>query len=171
MKINSKHYTLLMFSIASIVITIFAYIYIYNKTITQANNYVEANSEVMKEDGRRNSEKELLKTHEATELSRARVLNFLVPEDKIVSFIETVEKVGTDSNTDLELSSITNDEKEIKARVSVKGNWSSIMTSLILLENLPYSSYISNIKLDISSDSKTQWIMTLDLRASLIKNK
>jgi len=171
MKINSKHYTLLMFSIASIVITMFAYVFIYNKTITQADHYVEANSEVLKEGSKRNSEQELIKIHESTKLDRDRLLNFLVPEDKIVNFIESVEKVGEYSNTELELSSITTEGDKVKTKVSVKGGWSSVMTALVLLENLPYSSYISNVKIDNSTDTKVRWIMSLDLEAILIKNK
>jgi hypothetical protein len=171
MKINSKHYTLLMFSIASIVITIFAYVFIYNKTITQADHYVEANSEVLKEGSKRNSEQELIKIHESTKLDRDRLLNFLVPEDKIVNFIESVEKVGEYSNTELELSSITTEGDKVKTKVNVKGGWSSVMTALVLLENLPYSSYISNVKIDSSTDTKVRWTMSLDLEAILIKNK
>ena len=93
--------------------------------------------------------------------------------------IEMVEKIGEYSNTDLELSTISNDKDSIKAKVNAKGSWAGVMKALILLENLQVSSSISNISLNTSlgldggvlksgekkSTNQNIWNLSLDIQA------
>lgn len=172
MKINPRHYILIVFAILSILATGFAYFFIYQKAISQADQYVQVNKEIENEDTKKHNDQDLIKIYNSTKDSREKILTYLVKEDKVVNFIETLEKVGTDSNTKLELSSINNDSGIIKVNVSVKGSWSNVMTSLVLVENLPLSLYIKDVKLNSVSDLEKKgrsWELTFSAEAISIK--
>ncbi|MDO8430677.1 MAG: hypothetical protein Q7S72_01660 [Candidatus Taylorbacteria bacterium] len=174
MKIGQRHYILIILAIASIATTIYGYIFIYRKTITQAEHYVHANKEFENEDIKKQSGEELLKIYNSSKESRARLKTFFVDSDKIVDFIEMVENVGVGSNTKLEISSITNDENKVVAKIGARGSWSGVITTLSLLENLPLSVSLSNIKLNTTSDSDKEaheWNLSLDIEAIIIKSK
>jgi hypothetical protein len=150
-----------------------AYFLIRNQTIVQAIHYVNANKEIANEDIVKQKEQELQKIHRDTDDERASLLGRLIKEDKAVYFIEMVEKVGVESSTKLELGSITtSDTGTLKANVTVSGSWQNVMTALVLLENLPISSKISNIDLSASGGSGKEvksWILNLTIEALTIK--
>ncbi len=181
MKTNHRHYILILFAVACLVVSIFVYLFVYKKTIGIAQNYSKLTNEMNSEDGRKRYEEELVKVYDNTEGSRQKIYSIIANEDKIVSFIETVEKIGDYTNTDFELSSISNDKGNIKAKVKVEGNWANIMRALSLIENLPISSKISNIALSTSqglesdllksksSNVSSKWKLNLDIEAITIK--
>ena len=173
MKMNHRHYVLIVFALISIVVVSMAYFLIRNQTIVQAIHYVNANKEIANEDIVKQKEQELQKIHRDTDDERASLLGRLIKEDKAVYFIEMVEKVGVESSTKLELGSITtSDTGTLKANVTVSGSWQNVMTALVLLENLPISSKISNIDLSASGGSGKEvksWILNLTIEALTIK--
>lgn len=174
MKINPRHYTLILFAIMTVVASVFSYVFLYKKTVAQAEHYARATQEVSNESSKKQHEQELIKIHNETIAGRAKISSFLIAEDTAVYFIETVEKVGTDSQTDLQLSSISSDDTSIKAKVDVKGTWSGVMSALMLFENIPLSIVLNDIRLvtsgDLeSSDKKTSkahtWHLSLIIEA------
>ena len=171
MKINSRHYVLIMISLLCVIIVSYGYYYIYNMAIIQAGNHQNIVSEIKNEDSRSLNTQNLLKVYNATKESRDKLSSYFVNKDKIVNFIEMVEGVGDNSNTELELSSISNDENIIRAKIQVKGSWSGVMTALIMIENLPLSMSINNVRLDSSGDlSKNHgWNMNLDIEGLINK--
>ena len=95
-----------------------------------------------------------------------------------MGFIERVEKVGEDSKTELELSSIESLEGEVKAKIEVKGSWSGIMSALMLIENLPFSILINNVHINAPSDLSSDeggvgaakiWTLRMDIEALTAK--
>lgn len=172
MKINSRHYILIIFALLSIVAALFSYFFIYNKTLAQVVSYVSVNEEVNNEDSRKKSEEELLNLYESSKESRAKVLNYFVQEDKIVDFIEMVEGIGNSSKTKLEISSISNDSSSLKAKIKVEGGWVNVMTAFTLIENLPISLTINNVSIrntDFGSKSSKTWNLELDIEALITK--
>ena len=61
MKINSRHYILIIFALLSIAAALFSYFFIYNKTLAQVVSYVNVNEEVNNEDNRKKSEEDLFR--------------------------------------------------------------------------------------------------------------
>ena len=172
MKINHRHYMLLFFAILSIGVVGYGYYFVYSKTVIQAEHYISANNEVLNEDKKRNNEQEIMKVFNSSKDSRVKIMSFFVHEDKVVEFIEMMEKVGTDSNTNLELSSILNEDDKVKVKINTKGSWSGIMKALLLIENLPLSIHINNVALnvsDVSAKEGSTWSLTLDIEALSIK--
>ncbi len=172
MKINPRHYILILLALASIGISVAGYFLIYNQTIFQAEHYVNANKELENENTKKQNDQDLVKIYDNSKDDRTKVSSFLVKEDKIVNFIEMVEKVGNDSHIDLELSSISNDDAKVKAQVNAKGSWSGILTALTMIENLPVSSTISNVKMNVAGSpvkGARDWSLSLDIEALMIK--
>lgn len=170
MKINHRHYILVLISIVSVILSLFVYVFIYKKTTMQADHYVLSSKEVENEDEKRKNERELVKRFNSTTESRSKLKSFFVEGDKVVDFIEQVERIGDYSKTDLELSSISNSQGMVKAKVNVQGGWPGVMTALTLLENLPFSVNLKNVRLDVSGDQAKQhsWTLTLDIEALTI---
>ena len=180
MKINHRHITLFIISIVTIAVTVFGYIFIYKQTIRQADHYVTSNSELVAENKRKQNEQELIKVYNSTKDTRLTLTKLFVREDKIVDFIEMIEKVSTDSGSNTELVSITNSDGKVKAKINSKGTWSHVMKSLVLIENLPISMSLSNVTLNTVSSvenaedkkgiKKAQnWELSLDVEAVTIK--
>ncbi len=173
MKINSRHYILIIFALLSIGAALFSYFFIYNKTLAQVINYVNVNEEVNNEDNRKKSEEDLLALYESSKESRAKVMDFFVQENKIVDFIEKVEGIGDSSKTKLEISSISNDSNSLKAKIKVEGGWVNVMTAFALIENLPVSLSINNVAIrstDVGGKKPTKvWDLDLDIEALIKK--
>lgn len=173
MKINSRHYILIIFALLSIAAALFSYFFIYNKTLAQVINYVNVNEEVENEDSRKKSEEELLSLYESSKESRTKVMDFFVQEDKIVDFIEKVESIGDSSKTKLEISSISNDNKSLKAKIEVEGGWVNVMTAFALIENLPISLSINNVRIRSTDGGGKKpakiWNLELDIEALITK--
>lgn len=172
MKMNHRHIILILFAIISIFASSFAYYFIYNKTLELAHSYVRDMGDVNSEGDKHQKEQELVRVYESTKESRLKISTFLIHEDKIVNFIETVENIGDSSNTKTEISSINNGDGVVKAKVTSSGSWSGVMTALSLIENLPFSVVIKNVRLSAMSglDKKgSGWELSLDIEAVSIK--
>lgn len=170
MKINHRHYILILFAIITVVVVCIGYYFIYNKTIIQAESYVHANQEVDIEAHKKQTDQELQKMFDATKSSRAKLSSFLVHENTLVTFIEMVENVGEQTGTKLELSSLTTESDMVKARVTVSGSWTGVISALMLIENLPVNLSINDIHLDtVDTKGIRSWSMSFALQAVTIK--
>ena len=152
MNLTHRHYTLVLFALCTVIAASFGYFFLYKRTITQAEHHANAYHEVANESTKKQHEQELIGVHEDTSAERAKIASFFILEDVEVDFIEKIERIGVDSQTKLELSSISNDETQIRARVDVNGTWSGVMNALMLMENMPLSIVISDVRLDTSGD-------------------
>jgi len=186
MKINHRHYILVIFAIATFAISLSGYIFLYKKVKAQAQHSSEARVEVLLGNQKKLQERELTTLYADTQEDRSRVDKYVVSEDKIVNFIETIEKIGSDSLADVEMSSInvekanSKDKKNngyINAHLNVRGSWSSVMRALILIENLPYNVDIGHINLVYSGASDidknnakvNEWTLSLDIKVLTAK--
>lgn len=174
MKMNSRHYTLVFFALCSVIAASFGYVLIYKQTVAQAEHSATAILDVENESKQKQHEQELIGIHKETAIEREKLSTFFIAEDSAVDFIERIEKIGTDSQTELNLSSITNDESHIRAKVDVQGTWSEVMNALMLMENLPLGVVLSDIRLDTSGDLESKdkkasrghaWHLSLSIEA------
>jgi hypothetical protein len=174
MKINHRHYVLLLISIVTLIAVIVGYYVIYKQTKKQANYYVSASNEIENEHSKKQIEIDMQKIHEDTKEERLLLKDLIIKEENVVKFIELVEKVGEESNTKLELSTLTKDTEKVKAKIIASGSWGNVMTALGLLENLPLSTVVSNLHLGTTvleeKDAKKTvvWNLSVDIE-TLIK--
>lgn len=174
MRMNSRHYTLILFALCSIVAASLGYVLVYRQVVIRAENSASVALEASNENLKKQHEQDLVGMHSATTDERIKLASFFVPEDSPVEFLEKIEKIGTDSQTDLEISSITTDEAGIRAKVELQGTWSGIMNSLMLLENMQLGISLNDIRLDTSGDLASQdkkltkvhvWRLTMNIEA------
>jgi hypothetical protein len=153
---NHRHYTLFVFAIAAFVASSFCFIYMREKIYTQATRAVEITSEVKQLEDQKAHDLEVKNAYAKTAEEQTQINSYIVPKDKIVDFIETVENVGTETSSSVQLSNIVTKEivkgKKVEdnftsmtAHVDALGTWPSLMRVLTLVENLPYSESISNM--------------------------
>lgn len=167
MKINHRHYILIVFAVVSVAASIFCYVFLYKQTLVQANNYLTQKQRVEQEKTSVNYEQTLIDTFNKYKDDRDIISTYIVKEENLVGFIEQVEKVGKDSGTLLELSSISSGDGKIKAKVTAEGNWKNVMKSLKLIENLPLSLMVSNVRLDTNAEGDPKEVKEMPWRLSL----
>ncbi len=168
---NHRHYILIIFAIITLAVSVFGFVFLRDLIYSRAVTSAKIAREVSQIDEQNKHESDITSIYDKSSEQRRLLDSFIVPKEKIVDLIESIEKIGVDTSTDLELSSITNQESkddktsQFQAHVDVKGTWTNIMRSLILIEGLPYSVSINNTRLIKSGDSKSsQWELSLDLR-------
>jgi hypothetical protein len=177
MKINSRHYILILFAILSMIVSFSAYFFLYRQTTIQANKYLSARKQIEVEKSNVNHEETLLETFNKYEEQRKKISTYIVKEDDLVKFIERLEKIGTDAKSKLEISSIGKTDNKIRAKITAEGGWQSIMTTLMMIEDLPVSMLVNNVRIDTlggveKTPSKTvmenEWRLSLDIEALTI---
>ena len=104
------------------------------------------------------SVKDLIKD---TENDRKKLDTYFVADDKIVNFIEDVEKIGSDIGVDVEVVSVSiSDSKsqvpahskiseQLNLDFKVEGMWSDVFQFLAIMEKLPFKIDISKTSLEV----------------------
>ncbi len=180
MKNNSKHITLLLFGIISIVAAGFGYWYLHLAVITQAETYSLALKDAETYNENKKNEQNLQKIYNQSIADRAKISSYVVSEDKIIDFIESIENIGKITNTTVSLSAIDSKAMDelakgasghIKAKVTVTGSWTGVMTALSLLENLPFSLSLENSRVfkDSELGKNASWNLLTDINVLSIK--
>lgn len=166
MKTNSKHYILIFFATATILVSGFGYWYVYGTVLKQKENHLKISKDVETDIGKQQYEDELIRLHRDTSVDRARLLDFFISEDKILNFIKIIESIGPSSKSEIKISSITKDSTKVKSHIDIKGGWVNIMLALTLVENLPYSISLDNVNL-FKRDKR--WELSFDLSVLILK--
>lgn len=180
MKNNSKHLTLVIFGIISIFAAAFGYWYLHLAVITQAETYSLALKDAETYNENKKNEQSLQKIYNQSIADRAKINSYIVTEDKIIDFIESIENIGKITNTTVSLSAINSKEMDelskgasghIQAKVEIIGSWTGVMTALSLLENLPFSLSLQNSHLfkDSGTGKTPTWNLLTDVRVLSIK--
>ncbi len=163
MHINQKQLVLLILAVFTIIITIVVDIFFYRSIVSRAIRSSSMAKEVSLETSKKVREKELKADYKKSELERGRISTFIISQDKLVTFIEGLEEIGVTTGTEVNLSSIssitTSPVGEFRARIDISGSWDGVMKALTLVENIPYSISINNLKLNQSSDTGTGELM------------
>ncbi len=188
MYINHRHYILLIFAIATALMSGMGYTFLYRTVMSQSAQATELKAQVALENEKKNHETNAAGIYKQSSIDRSRVGDFIVSQDKIVDFIETIEKIGEEAGAPLALSVIATEDLSAKpensigtftAHVESSGSWASVMRALMLVENMPYSVSLNAIRLRKSSDvslekdkskgGSNEWNMSFTIRALTIK--
>ena len=111
----------------------------------------------------------------STEADRQELLSHLVSSDKIVEFIEFMEKLGTKAGSTVTLSTFSSEDDSAKApgsvtvvnaSVRVVGSWAAVMKTVGLLENLPYEASFDRVRFFARDKG---WEMSFDMQTRKIK--
>lgn len=107
---------------------------------------------------------------------KEKLHEFFVDSERIVNFLETIEKMGTDSGADVTVRSISEGEtsaqtvNELKLDLAVDGTWSHVYHFISLLENLPLKITVDTISLGKrNSQEGTQWSGSIAVRVLQIE--
>jgi hypothetical protein len=165
MRLNSKHFFLLLIGICSLAVTGFGYWYVYKSVIVNSQNRASLIREIEIDKENKKNEEFLTELSKATESDRTKLSTYFISEDDILSFITAIESTEKISSTTVVISSISNDtaNNHIKANIDIKGGWINVRKALSMIENLPYSINIDSMNLNF--DSSNRWNMTLGIRA------
>lgn len=161
---NHRHYTLFTIALLTFIVTVGGYFYIRYRVYHQAIRSSELTREAKALEDKSKHALDITKTSTKLADEQTLVNSYIVPKDKIVDFLEAVEKIGTNTGTKLELTGINTTEivkgkkiednfTSMKARVDIVGTWPNVMRAFSLIENMPYSLSLSTIRLAEGSNS------------------
>ena len=187
-KLNYSHFILIIFAIAALVLSATGYVVLYRLVVSKAEGSSQALALVAVENERQLHEQEIMTAYTDSTNDRSRLSSFILSSADIVSFIEAVEKIGTDSGTVLDMTAIDQQPAVIDAgsfgyvtaHIDISGSWPNVMRALTLIENMPYSITLSNLNLAttasrvIIQDKKLpklgqQWDLTVDIKVLTTK--
>lgn len=171
-------------------VTTTGFVYLRHRVYSQAAGSAVLLRDVETTEEKKKRELDVKNVYSMFTDERMRITTFVVSKEKAVTFIEAVEKIGTDTSTEVEISGLstieivkTNKIKDnftsLRTHLEVKGKWSNVMRAFTLIENMPYSISIDTIYLSEVSDtaqpepvgtstspavSPKIWKLTLDIK-------
>lgn len=155
MNINHRHLVLLILALVALSASIFTYSFFYNFVKSEAEESAQLSQQIAAIEEQRRHEQGVASVYQQSVSDLAALKSYVVTGEQVVDLIEEIEEIGTTTSTSLELTGITNSanasQKEgefsvFTATVHGKGTWTNIMRALILIEHLPYSMSINNIR-------------------------
>ncbi len=177
------HNVLLSVSIIVTITVVALYVYMHYAIQASISRAVLGGEIVRVEKESINQEASMKDTYLKTVEERKKVINMFISSLEAVSFIESIEKLGSYTGSDVVLSSVKSDSADsmasnsfakINAHLEVSGSWTAVMRALHLAETLPYQVSMSNIKLNSSGfgkDVKKTWKLSFDIASNLIVAK
>lgn len=180
MKHSHSHIPLLIFAFAVTLVVGALYVYMYHATSVSIKRAGLARDIVATEQNDQAQAKKLAVLAADTSFDRAVLPNFFIPADDVVSFITSLEALGPQSGTKINLTGIDSDSLNgaavgtvgrAHAHIDASGSWSSIMKLLDLSEHMPYAATISHVRLSVGTpDEKKQilWSIAFDIQAAVL---
>lgn len=182
MKSAHSHSLLLVFAIIVTLVVGAVYGYMSRAVGVSVAKSSAARSAVLAAQTNSNRDQAFMRQFQLTAQDWARLPEFFVPSDDILTFIEAVEAFGSVTGATTTLSSIEADNLDnaatgtlgsIRLHVDVEGTWSAGMRTLKLAEAMPYKVTFNNIRLDFTpgtpdGNTRRNWRTSFDMRASMI---
>lgn len=153
-------------------------IYVRNKNISTIAGLIEAKTAENLE------ERSLRSILTNTQDDRERIDSYVLSDDKVVEFLETIESLGPMSSTKVVTSSVNIDESNkahssttgfLNMQINVRGSWENVMHFISLIENLPYKITIKKVSATvITPDAETdiklpEWQTNLEISVLKLK--
>jgi hypothetical protein len=170
---NHRHYILTIFAVLAVGVSIFGYITMWNVINEQAGEYSRMSAETLAENEQKKHQQDLASVYTQSTETRNSIKTFIVSQEKIVEFLDIVEKIGIDSGAPIDVSGINTGEFTLDSsnaighfsvHITSSGSWSGIMKVLMLIEYMPYSVSLNNIHISKGGDKNSKWDLALDLR-------
>lgn len=146
----------LSFSVVILILLSYSYFYllglIKENELSTIDNRLKIENQIYKEKESKNISSLLDKTKE----TRERLEKVLVKDDDMLSIIETLENLGKNTGAKVEITNLKSEDSSslkpgdinnMKANIKISGTWLSILKTIYLLENFPFYSSISNLRL------------------------
>jgi hypothetical protein len=177
------HAALFFMPIAVFFMSAGLYGYLYAETRALADQTMRSRAAVDAEEANLVQTKDLFELYQRTASSRTRLAEFFVPAKKAVTFIKTVESIGSSTGAAVSIASIAADPLEtaapgtigkIVAHVEAGGSWTDVMRTLAMFEVLPYESSVDRISLSTSvipgerASAARRWQMSFDVSAFML---
>jgi len=145
-----KNHTTLIFIISILTIILFvALLGFFLKVIKNKNQHTAVIWVTLQD---KISEKEnVLKFNEKiveTEEIQKKINSLFVDPDKIDEFVNYLEKVGEDTNSEVSVIDVKDNKKILSFILSIRGNFDNVVKSITLLENIPYQTDIVSFTLN-----------------------
>jgi hypothetical protein len=177
-----SHTLLLLITIALTVATAILYVYMQYTIQASISHVISGKQTILGEEANISRGQSMVDTYSRTMDDRNKMLNIFLSANKAVSFIDSIEGLGSYTGSDISISSVSSEDSDItasstfsniKAHVEVKGSWMAIMRTLRLSETLPYQVLLSNVRLNSSSVSsksgdKHTWSLLFDVSSNMI---
>lgn len=182
---NPSHTVLLSISVISMVLVAALYVFMQYSIQISISRSILGNQIIQIEKMNIDQEKSLMAMYSSTTENRKKILSLFIPFTKAVSLIESIEKLGSYTGSEVSISSVSSDNidsampgsfSKIDAHVEVVGSWVAVLRTLRLSETLPYQVSLSNIRLSSSGlsdngDGKRSWRLLFDLTSNMIVTK
>jgi hypothetical protein len=174
---NHRHYILLLIACVTTVVSVLGYIVLYRMVVSSAALAATAAADEAIASQKNQYEKELTAIYSSSFNELSRIAGYVVSQEKIVEFIQSVESIETNSGAKVELSGIdsgnfapteANPIGSLKAHMEIEGSWKNVMRAFVMLENIPYSISLNNIRLVKDSEDRL-WKMSAGLEALISK--
>ena len=133
-----------------------------------------------------NQRQYMMDTYSSTIANREKMLALFIPSTEAISFIESIEELGSYAGSAVSISSVSSDNidsvtsssfAKISAHVEVSGPWMAVMRILRLSETLPYQVSLSNVRVsysgltDNTKEKKQIWKLSFDIASNMIVTK
>lgn len=180
---KNNHSKLLIMSITVTLFVIMVYGYMHHIINLSVKRIVEAKDKADSIALTRDREERFLQTYKSTSSKWSTLQNFFIDSNKIVDFIEIVEKLSAESGSKVSIASIEADNPEkiqsgkegsVRLKISTKGSWTAVMKALALSETLPFKLKINNVRANTSGEAgdsqkgASSWAMDYDLQVAMI---
>jgi hypothetical protein len=106
-----------------------------------------------------------------TEADRGALADLVLTEDRIIDFLSLIEGLADQTGTEIQTSGLAEvavDERfaALTIGISAKGSFGAVMQVLKLLENLPYHTHVTGVKLIGGGGETDIWTLTVQLLVS-----
>jgi len=171
------HITFLLISIAVLAITILLYAYLHYSIQASASRAILGRQTVRTEEVNIGQVRTAEKIYSKTVMDRKRISSFFISSKNAISFIESIEKLGSYAGSKATISGVSADEVDslpdgsfakISAHIEATGSWASILRTLRLSETLPYQVSISSVSLGGTGQA---WGISYNIVSNMIVEK
>lgn len=177
----SKNTIILLVAIIANIAAVGGYYYVYG----EINNINESVAQVMADidvqTTKKADDRALKSILESTKEDREKIDTYLLSEDGLVQFIETIENLGGISGTEVTTSSVNvvedKDSKNteyLTMRISVIGSFANTMHFVSLVENVPHQVSINQIRSVVVSNEEKKgpinWNTEFELEVLKLKS-
>ena len=161
MKPTTHHYLAFSISAAVFCVSIAGYIFLYYSINNQVIKTTNAEATVTLQERMAIKQKNISNSLNTTANDRALIESFILSGKDTLKFIEQIEGLSAISGATVSLASISTDTLSFHGHINIQGSWSTSMKALHLIESLPYSLMIQNVRL--TTQGKSGWMEDFDI--------
>lgn len=159
MKHHHSHTALFVIACSTIVVVFATYGYMHHRINVSLSRAIEGKRTAVEKSLSAQMQGNVAALYVESAADRVKLREFFVPEDSTIAFIESVEKLGSSSGSDVQLSGIEaiasgdSASGRLRVRVEARGSWASVLKTVMLAESLPYGVSISDVRVDAAQSS------------------